>query len=384
MPPASKTMGKDAQISVLAKYIHPSELIRSKWPNPVPGLRLTGTVIQQQTKKISHRDQLALVFSSPAIVNDAGEPIELHAVPHWCKILEEGPSEFFFTAVESAEQEEAAQEEQQPIPGEALHLIQVQSHGQIDHLDLTALSGVVDIDDDNQPLPENIPTTGESVADDIFGEWGHNGICERRKEDAPNRGAKIKKFSTELRPTIEQMFLTFLPMKWVKDVLLVETNKHIDKPVTMGEFLRWLGLWFTMAMHHFKDRRSFWSTKEVDVFAGAPVRLGEYMSRNRFENILSSLCFTDTTPPAYKDHFWEVRQMIDAWNENMEQQFSPSWISCLDESMSKWVNEYTCPGFMCVPRKPWPFGNEYHSICCAVTGIMYFVELMEGKDTPRE
>ena len=39
---------------------------------------------------------------------------------------------------------------------------------------------------------------------------------------------------------------------------------------------------------------------------------------------------------------------------------------------------------MCVPRKPWPFGNEWHSICCGITGIMYAVELVEGKDEPTQ
>ena len=37
-----------------------------------------------------------------------------------------------------------------------------------------------------------------------------------------------------------------------------------------------------------------------------------------------------------------------------------------------------------MPRKPHPFGNEYHTICCGETGIMYFVELVEGKDRPAQ
>ena len=37
---------------------------------------------------------------------------------------------------------------------------------------------------------------------------------------------------------------------------------------------------------------------------------------------------------------------------------------------------------MFVPRKPWPFGNEYHSICCSLLGNMYVIEIVEGKDTP--
>ena len=74
--------------------------------------------------------------------------------------------------------------------------------------------------------------------------------------------------------------------------------------------------------------------------------------------------------------------MMDAWNDNMAEQFTPSWVSCLDESMSLWMNKYTCPGRMFVPRKPHPFGNEYHSVCCSMSGIMWGIELVEGKDAP--
>ena len=45
---------------------------------------------------------------------------------------------------------------------------------------------------------------------------------------------------------------------------------------------------------------------------------------------------------------------------------------------------FTCPGWMVVPRKPHPFGNEWHTICCGITGIMFYLELVEGKDCPPE
>ena len=67
----------------------------------------------------------------------------------------------------------------------------------------------------------------------------------------------------------------------------------------------------------------------------------------------------------------------------MKKNFLPGWISCLDESMSAWLNKFTCPGFMCVPRKPWPFGNEWHTIACGICGIIYQAELVEGKDEPK-
>jgi hypothetical protein len=74
--------------------------------------------------------------------------------------------------------------------------------------------------------------------------------------------------------------------------------------------------------------------------------------------------------------------MILEWNLNMDANFIPSWINAIDESMSKWLNEFTCPGFMCVPCKPWKFGNEYHDAGCAQSNIIWQVDLREGKDRP--
>ena len=109
-----------------------------------------------------------------------------------------------------------------------------------------------------------------------------------------------------------------------------------------------------------------------------------WMSRNRFETILKSLTFTNDSPPPFKDPFWQIRNLQKAWNDNMAEVFRSGWITCLDESMSSWMNKYTCPGWMFVPRKPRPFGNEYHSICCGLSCIMFAVELVEGKDRPKE
>ena len=74
--------------------------------------------------------------------------------------------------------------------------------------------------------------------------------------------------------------------------------------------------------------------------------------------------------------------MVEAWGVNMVENFVPGYMNCLDESMSTWTNKFTCPGFMFVPHKPWPFGNEYHTICCYTSGIMWGIDLVEGKDCP--
>ena len=82
------------------------------------------------------------------------------------------------------------------------------------------------------------------------------------------------------------------------------------------------------------------------------------------EYILEEMKYTDIDQPTYTDKFHSVRQLIEEWNKNVQQTFILGRVSCIDELMSFWTNGYTCPGFMFVPRNPWPFGNEYHSICC--------------------
>ena len=39
---------------------------------------------------------------------------------------------------------------------------------------------------------------------------------------------------------------------------------------------------------------------------------------------------------------------------------------------------------MCVPRKLRPFGNEYHTICCGISGVLFQLQIVEGKDHPKE
>ena len=130
------------------------------------------------------------------------------------------------------------------------------------------------------------------------------------------------------------------------------------------------------------DHRSFWSTCDHDIFQGCFFTLSNYMTCTHFENILNNLTYTNKDPPEYKDRFWEVCDMLACWNKIMAKMFLPSWMNCIDESMSKWVNEYTCPGFMFVPHKPWSFGNEYHDAGCAESDIIWLLELWEGKDQP--
>ena len=99
--------------------------------------------------------------------------------------------------------------------------------------------------------------------------------------------------------------------------------------------------------------------------------------------ITCCLNFTDEQPPdTNMDKFWQICQMICAWNDHMAEFFHAAWVVCLDELMSIWHSKWTCPGWVFCPRKPHPFGNEYHSACCGLSTIMFVIEMVEGKDAP--
>ena len=132
------------------------------------------------------------------------------------------------------------------------------------------------------------------------------------------------------------------------------------KEVSVAEFIMWIGIWLLLSTMSGFKRDDFWSLKEIRLEEGAPYRFHHWMSGRRFKQILAHLRYNDGPPPQYKDHFWEVRGMVKIWNKHMVDIYEPGWVSCLDESISIWTNRWTCPGWTFVPRKPHPFGNEYH------------------------
>mmetsp|Transcript_31656 Transcript_31656/g.67062 ORF Transcript_31656/g.67062 Transcript_31656/m.67062 type:complete len:180 (+) Transcript_31656:812-1351(+) len=123
----------------------------------------------------------------------------------------------------------------------------------------------------------------------------------------------------------------------------------------------------------------------VTEFKGAPNQMTKYISGNKYDAIDTAMRFTGEEALDFEDEFHEVRKMLLLFNSHYEQNCVPSWLSCLNKSMNLWLDKY-CPGFMYVPRKPHPFGNEYHSICDGDQGrsILWRVKLVEGKDHPKK
>lgn len=388
MPRVAKRLGMGATISTLSRFLHPSAALRDR--NNGIALpkehRTTGLVaLRQQVMKVQRKNQLCIICRHEDYVDDDGNAIELHVTKRNVKVEVEGDLDYAFDAEDLAGLEleraiEREEEEQIEIPQEILNLQQQQL--QQENINTIQAYGI-DIDDDNEPAPENVVDDEVINPNQIFSEWEQTGLCHRRSSNIENYNARLKDVAPELRELLGkvQLFEMLFPTQYVKETVIPETNKSLDDPMDYPDFLMFVGIWFLMATIEGCHRRDYWSTKPVDRFEGAPFRVNDLMSRERFDDILKNLKYVPAIDPS--DKFREVRGIIEAWNLNMTGKFSSSWITCLDESMSPWTNKYTCPGFIIVPRKPWPVGNEYHTICCGTTGILFQLEMVEGKDARR-
>ena len=270
-------MGGGATLSCLSKFVHPSAHIRNRYPNPVNGHRLDGLVVlRKESKTIRRKPQMAIVCSHPDFVDVEGNPIELYAVEKHFTITKEGPTELFFDIDENVKEKKLAEDaEGVPVPPRLAEMIARRE-------DVTELRAFVDVDDDNEPCPENVPSPNETPTSNVFSTWGDVHVCYRKMSGGTNVAPSLKCFSRDARPMILQVFEALFPITFLVAIVLDGTNKSLaekgHESMDYGELLRFIGLWFLMATTHFGARSEFWSRTPPLPFSGAPFRLSDYMS----------------------------------------------------------------------------------------------------------
>ena len=383
--------GIGAQCWVYIKYMHPQKVVREFYKNYTSRDRMNDLlVIGREVKTVKGNLKMCVLFRHSSFEN-----VTLYCTKQYAgHVVKEGDEAGIFDQVgdlqhpteEVPEQaDEEGRSDGDDIPEGIFNLSGANSED-ISHVRNLGFT----VDDDNDPAPENIPDN--QPLPNTNQTWGCTGMDYRAQANVMNVNPNLEHRLSDLQPdldslTLASLFMTFFPTNFLFDVILKATNKTLNgeqKEITKGELLRFIGIWLFMATTSGFPRRDYFSKREVNVFSGAPYRVHVWMTKNRFECILRCLSFTLSPSPLFKDRFWEIREVISAWNSNMTKVFKSGWITCLDESMSVWMNKYTCPGWMFVPRKPKPFGNEYHSICCGLSGVMFAIELVEGKDRPKE
>ena len=66
----------------------------------------------------------------------------------------------------------------------------------------------------------------------------------------------------------------------------------------------------------------------------------------------------------------------------MHRVFILYWISCLGKSMYICITKFTYLGFVFYHSNPHTKSNEYHTICCGESGIIYIWEIVDGRNHP--
>jgi len=361
------------------KNVHPQNIVREVFPVYAATERLQLAIC---TKKgpVTRRGKnyIAVFFDHPQF-----EGREIYCATRYANPVAEGdPTEFF----------DAPDATQAPVPseqpGNEIDPEVFRAGNNAEDIALVRAQGL-NVDDDNDPAPENIPTADAPIGNEDDGlfpgqSWGVDSFVDPMNNNGWTKPPGFNEDFNIRTASWLDLFIFLFPITWFKTVLIPKTNENLQSDVTFGEMLRYIGLRLRMAsVGGAFSKDDYWSTREFDGEDEAcPYNFRPLMSKNRFDTITSGLSFTDLPKPTFIDKFWEVRQMIAEWNKNMAAVFSAGWVVCLDESMSIWHNRWSCPGWVFCPRKPHPYGNEYHTACCALCGILFVIELVQGKDYP--
>ena len=201
-------MGKGAIVSVMTKYLHPSKLIRDKFPNSTASLRLEGlVVVGEEEQKVCRRTQKVIVLTIEEFKN-GDEFIPLYAVPRWVKVETEGPRSDVMEEENDVEVVEE-REVETVIPINVVETVSVTgkiSENQIQDL----IANGIEVNDDNMPLEENVPTGTQE--DKVFrDQWGHDGICFCHQSGGQKVKAVLLVFPRDVLPMPVQLFEHLFP-----------------------------------------------------------------------------------------------------------------------------------------------------------------------------
>ena len=101
------------------------------------------------------------------------------------------------------------------------------------------------MENDNDPAPLNIPDGTTTKSSTPNGKWVCNGQCCRKLMGAHNIKPNLNKVSGINLDVFGYvaMFLMFLPTFFVETVIVKLTSDALVQPLSMGEFLRFIGIW---------------------------------------------------------------------------------------------------------------------------------------------
>ena len=222
-----KNNGVGAVCSVLIHFLHPRKDAMTQYPNAKFIDCLNGLISQSRgIKTVNHKQQTVIVFRHNDFPN-----LMVYCNERYAKVLECGVDVDYFdggaeeVGVENDDDElvEAINDTANDVLLSVPHL---SVHNEIRDNIVRLITDGYQVDDDNEPAPENIPTATRSTSnnDDIsWFPWGSRTVCQRRSQ-----GHRFENPNLIDPPVTSRCIDYFLySPPFIKDMVLVETNKHI-------------------------------------------------------------------------------------------------------------------------------------------------------------
>jgi hypothetical protein len=257
MPPkkksATKQRGVGGRCDILLKYLHPQVLINSKIPKSgwTHKQELTDCVIvSRETRNIDRKGRIVIVVKHPTF----GESL-IYCAERYAKVKVEGEPDGFFDKktdlpIIANAPTFSIGDLDKPIDTSVIDKMGRSTRSEDIAL---ARSQGLDVDDDNEPAPENIPAAGARIDNttNLHGqEWGWGGTCHRKTKHHLDVDPQILNYSRSdlCNQTKLDMFLLFFPIDYFEDVLVKETSltlvRQAHNPLSMGELVRFFGCIF--------------------------------------------------------------------------------------------------------------------------------------------
>jgi hypothetical protein len=152
-------MGKGASVSCLARLLHPARVIQYHFPNMHSKKQLAGLIVlRKETKTINRKQQKALVCQHD-LVKSGDSHIEIYASTKHFTLLIEGPSDQYFGEYSNDGRNIEGDTVHVPLSEEVYELVRSRNNNRpVDEDDVMQLLAEIEIDNDNEPAPENVAT----------------------------------------------------------------------------------------------------------------------------------------------------------------------------------------------------------------------------------
>jgi Transposase IS4 len=194
-----------------------------------------------------------------------------------------------------------------------------------------------------------------------------------------------------VRPELDYFKLMW-PMH-LNVTMLEQTNALLTRirspTTTLGEMFKYFGIRLNMTLDRVGVSISdFWNTQPTEGSTFVPPNYGRFgMTRHRFQTLSRCMRFADYDEGIVNEDPWcPIRPFINGFNYCRGRFVYVSGDLVIDECMSSWrgFDSFECifalPHKTKIIRKPEGVGAELKSLCDGESGILLFLEFMEGKD----